>query len=107
MLKRLRAKHPVGFCVLSEVLFLGSLLLEGKDAWYGATSQLDLHRQGMVEMLARISAMAKAQGKADLANRAATLARTVFELFRADPDLGWNDRELRWLDEDIWPLLEA
>lgn len=27
MLKRLRAKHPVGFCVLSEVLFLGSLLL--------------------------------------------------------------------------------
>ena len=27
MLKRLRAKHPIGFCVLSEVLFLGSLLL--------------------------------------------------------------------------------
>lgn len=27
MLKRLRAKHPVGFCALSEVLFLGSLLL--------------------------------------------------------------------------------
>ena len=27
MLKCLRAKHPVGFCVLSEVLFLGSLLL--------------------------------------------------------------------------------
>ena len=26
MLKRLRAKHPVGFCVLSEVLILGSLL---------------------------------------------------------------------------------
>lgn len=28
MLKRLRAKHPIGFCVLSEVLVLGSMLLE-------------------------------------------------------------------------------
>ena len=27
MLKRLRAKHPIGFCAFSEVLFLGSLLL--------------------------------------------------------------------------------
>ena len=27
MLKRLRAKHPVGFCILAEVLFLGSLIL--------------------------------------------------------------------------------
>ena len=27
MLKRLRAKHPIGFCILAEVLFLGSLIL--------------------------------------------------------------------------------
>ena len=27
MLKRLRTKHPIGFCVLSEILFLGSLFL--------------------------------------------------------------------------------
>ncbi len=87
-------------------LELMAQLLEGKDAWYGAASQLDLHRQGMVEMLVRVSAMARAQGKTDLADRAAVLARTVFDLFKADPDLGWGDRELRWLDEDIWPLLE-
>ena len=88
-------------------LELMAQLLEGKDAWYGATSQLDLHREGMVEMLARVSAMAKTRGEDDLSKRAAALARTVFDLFKAEPGLGWNDRELRWLDEDIWPLLEA
>ena len=40
----------------------------------------------------------------DFATRAAKLRDE--KPAEAEPNLGWGKRELSWLDEDIWPLLE-
>ena len=53
MLKRLRAKHPVGFCVLSEVLFLGSLLLASYLIVFALVLFVILGRTGKMYLLRR------------------------------------------------------
>lgn len=83
-------------------LELAARLLKGEEALAAAESQAYLNRDGLVEMLARMSQLCREKGEADQAEDYAELARKVYALFEGRTDkLDYNQYERDWLGGEL------
>lgn len=89
-------------------LELAAKLLEGKDAMDAASMQAILSRDDLLDMLSRMSQLSREEGDMEATKDWAELARKVFALFEGrSGKLGYNQHEREWLEETVWPRLEA
>lgn len=98
--------------LIPEIYFskleLAAKLLDGSEAMESAIKQAYLSRDDLLDMLSRISQLYRLQGDIGQAEQFAALTRTIYSVFEGREDgLGYSDREPEWLQEDIWPRLQA
>ena len=84
-------------------------LLRGEEAMDAAYKHACVCRDGLLDMLSRLSQLHRIQGNTEKSAEFANLTRIVFRFFEKRTDyLGYNqEQESIWLDETIWPRLEA
>ena len=84
-------------------------LLSGEEAMDAAYKHACICRNDLLDMLSRLSQLYRIKGNADESAEFANLTRMVFRLFEERTDyLGYNqEQESVWLNETIWPRLEA
>ena len=88
-------------------LELAAKLLDGQDAMDAAMSQAYISRDDLLAMLSRISQLHREQGDSEKAEEFAQLTRAVYRVFEGRGDnLGYQGREIEWLNEEIWPRLK-
>ena len=88
-------------------LELAADLLEGEEAIRAARGQTGLNRDSLLAMLARLSCLYRQQGDEAQAAEYAALTREVCSLFdRREDWLGFDAQDRKWLEEEVWPLLE-
>lgn len=98
--------------LIPEIYFskleLAANLLSGKEAVESAVKQAYLCRDDLLDMLSRLSQLYREKGDTEQEKAFADLTQKVYALFedRTD-DLGYSQRELNWLDEEVWPRLKA
>ena len=98
--------------LIPEIYFskleLAANLLDGSEAMESAIKQAYLSRDDLLDMLSRISELFSKQGNDKQAKEFAELTRTVYSIFEGRTDqLGYSGREPEWLEEEIWPRLQA
>lgn len=98
--------------LIPEIYFskleLAAKLLEGAEAMESAMKQACLSRDDLLDMLSRVSQLFREQGDAEQAEQFAELTRTIYTIFEGrKDDLGYAGREPVWLQEEIWPRLQA
>lgn len=83
--------------------------LDGQEAIEAAASQARLSRDDLLDMLSRLSQLYREAGQAEKAEEYADLTRRVHAFFADRTDfLDFTGiRAQEWLNEDIWPRLEA
>lgn len=98
--------------LIPEIYFskleLAANLLDGSEAMESAIKQAYLSRDDLLDMLSRISQLYRLQGDIGQAEQFAALTRSIYSVFEGREDgLGYSGREPEWLQEDIWPRLQA
>lgn len=98
--------------LIPEIYFskleLAADLLEGQEAMDAARQQASISRDDLLDMLSRMSQLYRQQGDTTQAEDLAKLTQAVYQLFEGRTDsLGYTGREPEWLQEDIWPRLQA
>lgn len=89
-------------------LELAAKLLDGKEAMDAAVMQASLSRDDLLDMLSRISQLYREQGNQEQASKFAALTRAVHTIFAERSDaLGYNEHQLTWLNETLWPRLNG
>lgn len=83
--------------------------LDGKDALDAALFQAQLSRDDLLDMLSRTSQLYREQGETQKAADFTELTKSVYALFEDRSDeLSYDQGRLRkWLDETVWPRLNA
>lgn len=83
-------------------------LLGGEEAMDAAYKHASICRDDLLDMLSRLSQLHRIQGNMDKSEEFANLTKMVFAIFEKRNDyLGYSGREPVWLEETIWPRLEA
>lgn len=98
--------------LIPEIYFskleLAANLLDGEEAMEAARQHASLSRDDLLDMLSRVSQLFRLQGDTAQAEHYAELTRAVYQLFEGrKDDLGYNGREPVWLQEEVWPRLQA
>ncbi len=98
--------------LIPEIYFskleLAAKLLDGSDAMESAMKQAYLSRDDLLDMLSMLSQLCRQQGDNEKAENFAELTRTVYTIFVGRTDeLGYTGIEPEWLEEEIWPRLQA
>lgn len=98
--------------LIPEIYFskleLAAKLLDGSEAMESAMKQAYLSRDDLLDMLSRISQLFSEQGDHKQAKEFAELTRMVYTIFEGRTNqLGYSGREPEWLEDEIWPRLQA
>lgn len=82
---------------------------DGPEAIGAAKAHARICRDDLIGILARLSQLLRESGDAEKAAEYAALTRSVHAFFEGREDfLSYDgDRTQEWLDEEVWPLLEA
>ena len=98
--------------IIPEIYFskleLAANLLNGQEAIESAVKQAYLCRDDLLDMLSRLSQLFREEGDGEKEKDFAELTNRIYKIFegRTD-DLDYSERELEWLEEEIWPRLKA
>lgn len=84
-------------------LELAANLLDGKDAMEASKAQAYLYRDGLLDMISRMSELYRKQGNKEKSTEYAELTKIIYSLFTDRNDaFRYDEHQQKWLNETVW-----